>query len=53
VKDYNLVVREFPSNLTAKMFGYSTKPNFTVENEAVISEPPKVDFGTGSSAGSK
>jgi len=51
IKDYNLTVREFPSNLTAKMFGYSTKPNFTVENEATISEPPKVDFGTASSAG--
>jgi len=50
VKDYNLVVRQFPSNLTAKMFGYSVKPNFTVENEAAISEPPKVDFGTASSA---
>jgi LemA protein len=26
------------------MFGYKTKPNFTVENEAVISKPPAVDF---------
>jgi LemA protein len=50
VRDYNLVVRQFPSNLTAKMFGYSVKPNFTVENEATISEPPKVDFGTATSA---
>ncbi len=50
VKDYNLTVREFPSNLTAKMFGYSVKPNFTVDNEATISEPPAVDFGTASSA---
>ncbi len=50
VRDYNLVVREFPSNLTAKMFGYSVKPNFTVDNEAAISEAPKVDFGTASSA---
>ena len=51
VKEYNLVVREFPSNLTAKMFGYSVKPNFTVDNEAAISEAPKIDFGTSSSAG--
>ncbi|MES1195853.1 MAG: LemA family protein [Steroidobacter sp.] len=50
VKDYNLTVREFPSNLTAKMFGYSVKPSFTVDNEAVISEAPKIDFGTSSSA---
>jgi len=50
VRDYNLTVRQFPSNLTAKMFGYSVKPNFTVENEAAISEAPKVDFGTATSA---
>jgi len=50
IKDYNLTVRQFPSNLTAKMFGYSVKANFTVENEAAISEAPKVDFGTASSA---
>jgi LemA protein len=45
VKDYNLVVRQFPSNLTAKVFGFAVKPNFTVENEAAIATPPKVDFG--------
>ncbi len=45
VKDYNLVVRRFPSNLTAKVFGYAVKPNFTVENEAQIATPPTVDFG--------
>ena len=45
VKDYNITVRSFPSNLTAMMFGYKTKPNFTVENEKAISTAPKVDFG--------
>jgi LemA protein len=45
VKDYNLVVRQFPSNLTAKVFGFTVKPSFTVENEAAIAAPPKVDFG--------
>jgi LemA protein len=45
VQEYNTIVRSFPSNLTAKVFGYSTKPNFTVENEQQISEPPKVEFG--------
>jgi LemA protein len=44
VQDYNLSVRQFPNNLTAAMFGYKTKPNFTVENEAAISKPPAVDF---------
>ncbi len=44
VQQYNVTVRSFPSNLTAKMFGYKAKPNFTVENEKEISKPPKVDF---------
>lgn len=46
VKEYNIIVRSFPTNLTAMLFGYKTKPSFTVENEKAISEPPKVDFGT-------
>jgi LemA protein len=46
VQAYNVTVRSFPTNLTAKMFGHETKPNFTVENEATISRPPPVDFGT-------
>jgi LemA protein len=44
VQEYNVLVREFPVNLTAKTFGYQTKPNFTVENERAISTAPKVDF---------
>ncbi|MBW8808063.1 MAG: LemA family protein [Lysobacter sp.] len=45
VQDYNTYLRQFPTNLTAKMFGYATKPNFTVQNAAEIQEAPKVDFG--------
>ena len=45
VQNYNVTVRSFPGNLTAMMFGYKPKPNFAVENEAVISKPPTVDFG--------
>jgi LemA protein len=45
VNDYNVTVRQFPANLTAKMFGYAVKANFSVENEAAISRPPTVDFG--------
>ena len=44
VKEYNLIVRKFPSNLTAMVFGYETKPSFTVENEQAISTAPKVEF---------
>ena len=45
IADYNILAREFPSNLTAMMFGYKVKPSFTVENEKEISTAPKVDFG--------
>lgn len=45
VQEYNVVVRQFPSNLTAMLFGYKVKANFTVENEKEIAKPPKVDFG--------
>ena len=44
VQDYNVTVRSFPSNLTAMVFGYQQKPNFTVENEKEISRPPSVSF---------
>jgi LemA protein len=44
VKTYNVTVRSFPSNLTAMLFGFQTKPTFTVENEAAIARPPAVDF---------
>jgi LemA protein len=44
VQGYNSFIRSFPVNLTAMMFGYKTKANFAVENEAAISKPPAVDF---------
>jgi LemA protein len=47
VQDYNVTVRSFPSNLTAIVFGFKTKPNFTVDDERAISTAPKVDFGGG------
>ncbi len=45
IKEYNITVRSFPSNLTAMIFGFKVKPSFTVENEQAISVAPKVDFG--------
>ena len=46
VQEYNVLARSFPTNLTGMVFGYKAKPNFTVQNEAEISRPPTVDFGT-------
>jgi LemA protein len=44
VQQYNTKVRSVPSNFTAMIFGYKTKPSFTVANEAQISVPPPVSF---------
>ena len=44
VQEYNVVVRSFPSNLTAMVFGFKEKPQFTVDDEKAISKPPAVDF---------
>ena len=44
VQSYNITIRSFPSNLTAKLFGYSPKPTFQVQDEQAIAKPPVVDF---------
>ena len=44
VQDYNVLARQFPTNLTAMIFSYAVKPSFTVANEAAISAPPQVSF---------
>jgi len=45
VRQYNTLVRQFPSNLTAMLFGMTTKPTFSVENEQALAQAPKVEFG--------
>ena len=44
VAEYNVLARSFPTNLTAMIFSYPVKENFTVQNEAAISAPPAVSF---------
>ena len=44
VQEYNVLVRQFPVNLTAMVFSYKPKANFSVENEKAISAPPTVSF---------
>lgn len=44
VRDFNVTVRSFPSNLTANYLGLKPKQTFTVENEQAISKPPVVQF---------
>jgi LemA protein len=50
VQDYNVTVRSFPVNLTAKVFGFAVKPNFTVANEQQIATAPTVSFDTSTPA---
>jgi LemA protein len=50
VRGYNVTVRSFPANLTAKLFGFAVKPNFSVDNETAIAVAPTVDFGNGVAA---
>ncbi len=45
VQQFNVLVRQFPGVIAAKLFGYSPKANFSVENEAEVSRAPVVDFG--------
>ncbi|HEY5896947.1 MAG TPA: LemA family protein [Burkholderiales bacterium] len=45
-QEFNTMVRQFPVNLTAMLFGFKPKPQFTVEDEKAIAKPPTVDFGT-------
>jgi LemA protein len=44
VQEYNILARQFPTNLTAMMFGYKTKASLEFEDAKTIAEPPKVDF---------
>jgi LemA protein len=45
VQDFNTYIRRFPVNLTAKLFGYDTRPNFSVDDVQRIQDAPTVDFG--------
>ena len=44
VEGYNVLIRQIPANLTAMVFGYKAKPQFTVENAEAIQQPPAVNF---------
>ena len=51
VRTYNTTVRQFPTNLTAMVFGMKPKPNSSVENEAAISVAPTVNFSNNTNTG--
>ena len=43
VREYDTMRRQFPSNVTAKMFGFKEYPYFQAPADAKA--VPKVDFG--------
>lgn len=46
VQDYNITIRVFPNVITAKVFGYTEKPQFQVENQAELEKPPEIKINT-------
>ncbi len=44
VREYNTKLQIFPNNVFAKMFGFTAREFFEVENLAAISEPPRIQF---------
>jgi LemA protein len=50
VRGYNTTARALPNLLTAKLFDFQLKPNFTVADEPNIAVPPTVEFGSEPSA---
>jgi LemA protein len=44
VQEYNLIVRQFPTLITAKIFGYRTIENYGVSRQEEITKRPEVNF---------
>lgn len=44
VQEYNVYIRQFPTLITAKLFGYDVKPNYGVDREEQIRRDPEVNF---------
>ncbi|PLC55931.1 hypothetical protein CR155_00740 [Pollutimonas nitritireducens] len=44
VQEYNLIVRQFPTLITAKIFGYDTIENYGVSRQEEITKDPEVKF---------
>lgn len=44
VQDYNLIIRQFPTLITARIFGYSVKEQYGFDREASLRRDPDVRF---------
>lgn len=50
VQEYNLIVRQFPTLITARIFGYKVKENYGVSRQDDIMRDPEVKFSVPQSA---
>ena len=46
VQQYNLIIRQFPTLITARIFGYTVKENYGVSRQDEIMRDPEVKFST-------
>lgn len=53
VQQYNLYIRQFPTLITAKVFGYQTKENYGVARQGEIMRDPEVRFDVPASSASQ
>lgn len=44
VREYNIKIQSFPNNIFARMFGFTEREYFEVEDSAAIAEPPRIEF---------
>lgn len=51
VQEYNVYIRQFPTLITAKIFGYGVKANYGVEREEELMRRPDVNFTRPATAG--
>ncbi len=51
VQEYNLIVRQFPTLITAKIFGYRVKENYGVDRQDELRRKPEVQFSVPAPAG--
>lgn len=51
VQEYNLIVRQFPTLITAKIFGYQTMENYGVSKQEEITKDPEVKFSVPQASG--
>ena len=52
VQEYNVYIRQFPTLITARIFGYGVKANYGLDREDEIRRRPEVNFTRPAGAGS-